>query len=117
MKKSLSLLILVSMISLFFLPFMMPVLADYDYQETQPLIETGDQALDLLLTITNWFFSILMAVAVILIIVAAWTFLTAGGNPDSVTKARQMLIYALVGVAVAVLARGIPLVVQWILGS
>jgi hypothetical protein len=117
MKKSLSTLILVSIISLCFLPFAVPVLADYEFQETEPIIEDGQGALDLLLVITNWLFSILMAVAVIFIIMAAWTFLTAGGNPDSITKARQMLIYALVGVGVAVLARGLPILIASLMAS
>jgi FtsH-binding integral membrane protein len=58
-----------------------------------------------------------MTVAAIFILVSAWTFLTAGGNPDSITKARQMLIYALVGVVVAVLAKGLPILIQSILES
>jgi len=114
MKKSLSTLILVSIISLFFLPAMMPVLA----QETAPtILQTPGEAVTLIETLTNWLFTILMAVAVIFIIMAAWTFLTAGGNPDSVTKARQMLIYALVGVAVAILARGLPIMIETLLGG
>jgi len=114
MKKSLSTLILVGVISLFVLPFIMPVLA----QQTAPTImESPDDAITLLGTITNWFFTILMAVAVIILILAAWTFLTAGGNPDAVTKARQMLIFALIGVAVAVLAKGLPALIQALLES
>lgn len=114
MKKSLSTLILVSVISLFVLPFIMPVSA----QTVAPtIIESPDEAVTLLETITNWFFTILMAVAVIMLILAAWTFLTAGGNPDSVTKARQMLVFALIGVAVAILAKGLPALIQALLES
>ncbi len=34
-------------------------------------------------------------------------FVTAGGNVETVTKARMWVIYAVIGVALAVLARGI----------
>jgi len=114
MKKSLSTLVLTSIISLFFLSVMMPVLA---VDPAPTIIQSPDEAVTLLETITDWFFTILMVVAVIFIILAAWTFLTAGGNPDSVTRARQMLVYALIGVAVAVLAKGLPILVQTLLES
>ena len=112
MKKSLSTLILTSIVSVFFLSAVMPVLA---LEPAPTIITDPEEAVTLLETIIDWFFTILMVVAVIFIIMAAWTFLTAGGNPDAVTKARQMLVYALVGVAVALLAKGLPLVVQALL--
>jgi len=106
MKKSLSTLILISLISLFMLPALIPVMAAGD-----PIIETLDDFDTLVEKIVNWFSGFVLIVAVLFILVAAWTFLTAGGNPESVAKARQMLIYALIGIAVAVLAWGmVPLI-------
>ncbi len=54
-----------------------------------------------------WIFWIVIALAVIFILVAAIGFLTAGGNPEKIEKARSQLIYALIAVAVAVLAWGL----------
>jgi len=101
MKKSLSTLILISLISLFMLPAIIPVMAQGD-----PIISDLDELDALVEKIVNWFSGFVLIVAVLFILVAAWTFLTAGGNPESVAKARQMLIYALIGIAVAVLAWG-----------
>jgi len=114
MKKSLSTLILISLVSLFMLPAIMPVMA----ATGTPIIATGtpiisnlDEMDSLIQKIVDWFSGFVLIVAVLFILVAAWTFLTAGGNPENVAKARQMLIYALIGIAVAVLAWGmVPLV-------
>ena len=101
MKKSLSTLILISLVSLFMLPAIMPVMA-----QGTAIIEDMDDLDALIEKIVDWFSWFVLTVAVLFLLVAAWTFLTAGGNPESVAKARQMLIYALIGIAVAVLAWG-----------
>jgi hypothetical protein len=45
--------------------------------------------------------------AVIMIIVSGFTLITSGGDPQAVAKARNSIIYALVGIVVAVLAETI----------
>ena len=106
MKKSLSTLILISLVSLFMLPAIIPVMA-----QGTAIISDVAQLENLIQKIVNWFSWFVLTVAVLFLLVAAWTFLTAGGNPESVAKARQMLIYALIGIAVAVLAWGmVPLI-------
>ena len=65
----------------------------------------------LLKTVANWLFSILLVLAVIFIILAAYKYLISGGG-DGVSKAHKMLIYAIIAIAVAFLARGIVYVVE-----
>ena len=72
---------------------------------------------DALETLTNYLFTILLIVAVIFLIVAAFTFITASGDPDKVGKARNFVLYALIGVAVGVAARGLVSLVQLIMGT
>ena len=57
-------------------------------------------------SITNWIFAILMVVAVIFIILAGFQYVTAGGDSDKVKMAWQKIMYAMIGVGVALLARG-----------
>ena len=64
--------------------------------------------------ITNWLFTILVAVAGIAIVIAGYYFVTAAGNPEQVTKARNFILYALIGVIVALLGRGMIALVQTI---
>lgn len=67
--------------------------------------------------ITNWLFTILLILAVLFIIVAAFKYLFSGGSEESVGTAHKMLIYAVVAIAVAFLARGIVFVVQELVTS
>jgi hypothetical protein len=62
--------------------------------------------------ISNWVFNILLIIAGIFLIVAGYFFVTGGGEPEKVNKARQMLINALIGVAIAVAAKGLVALVQ-----
>lgn len=57
--------------------------------------------------IANWIFVILLLVAVIFILLAAFAFLRSGGEPEKVNEARKDLIYAAVAIAVGVLAKGL----------
>jgi len=78
-------------------------------------IPDGPQDMDALVgiinNIANAVFYILLAVAVIMLLVAAFTWLTAAGNEEKITSARKMLIWALVGVAVALLSKGLVTVI------
>ena len=58
-----------------------------------------------------------MLIAILFIILSAWYFLTAAGNPEAIAKARQMLIYALIGIAVALLAAGLPKLIEGLIVS
>ncbi len=70
---------------------------------------------DKILTIGDWIFTALLVVAILVILLAAWGFLTAGGDPEKVKKSRDYLIYALVGIAVAFLAKVLVRVVASIM--
>ena len=78
---------------------------------------TGDELILALETLIDWLFTILLIVAVIFIVLAAFTFVTASGDPDKVGKARNFVLYALIGVAVAVAARGLVAFVRLIMGA
>ena len=67
-----------------------------------------------LANIINWVFAILLIVAAMFMIFGAFSFVTASGDPEKVKTAHQSIMYALVGVAVAVLAKGLVSLVQMI---
>ena len=62
--------------------------------------------------VANWVFTILIIAAVFVVLIAAFTFVTGGGEPVQVTKARTMLIWAAVGIIVALVAKGFPLLIR-----
>jgi hypothetical protein len=66
--------------------------------------------------IVNWVFFILLIVAIIFILIGAFTFITASGSPEKAMAARSYLMYAAIGIAIALLARAVPAIVKSITG-
>ena len=73
---------------------------------------SGTQMLAILHNFINWLFTIFLIISVIFLIIAAFTFITAEGDPEKVTKAKKFVLYALIGVAVAVGAHGLVALVR-----
>ncbi|MEX2145009.1 MAG: hypothetical protein WD712_01360 [Candidatus Spechtbacterales bacterium] len=66
--------------------------------------------------VTNVLLVVILVVASLLIAYAAFLFVTAGGNPANREKARSYLIFAVIGLVVAVVAALIPTIVRGIIG-
>ena len=80
-------------------------------------VPTSGQALIQTLTnVTNWVLGVLALVGGIFILVAAFQYLTAAGDAEKLGKAKNTLIYAIVAIAIGLLARGIPFIIQSITG-
>lgn len=60
---------------------------------------------NIIATIVNILSIVVGAVAIIMIIIAGFRYITSGGDSAKVTSAKNTLIYALIGVAVAALAQ------------
>jgi membrane-associated HD superfamily phosphohydrolase len=73
--------------------------------------------MDTLEIIADWIFYILLFVAAIFIVIAGVNFVTAQGDPEKVKKARDMVMYAVIGIIVALLARGIVALVNVAVGT
>jgi hypothetical protein len=69
---------------------------------------------DTVSTIVNLLSSIIAVVAVIVIIIAGFRFVTSAGNSEGVGKAKNAILYAIVGLAVAAFAQ---LIVRFVLHS
>ena len=79
--------------------------------------QTGAELLVTIDTVTNWIFAGFASLAVVMVLIAAIQFVKAGGNPEKISEARQKLIWAAVGVAVALAAKGFVPVMRSILGA
>jgi len=66
--------------------------------------------------IINAIFGLLMAIAALLVLYAAYNYLTAGGDEAKIETAKNTLIYAAVGIGVALLAQGFGSIIRNILG-
>lgn len=72
--------------------------------------------LNSLYNITDWIFLILVGIAGIWVLMGAFTLLTAGGNSEKVTSGRNYILYAAIGLAVALLAKAVPGIVRVVMG-
>jgi len=71
---------------------------------------------DILNTIVSFIFWIALAIAPIMIMIAAFFLLTAAGNPQRVDKAKQIILWTVIGLAIILLAKGLISVLRQIIG-
>ena len=67
-------------------------------------IDSTETLVGSIMGLVNWFAWFVGLMAVLAGLYAGVLFITAGGNAEPVTKARNTLLYAIVGIAVAILA-------------
>lgn len=72
---------------------------------------------NLLDTAASWFLTIIIGLSVIFILIGAFFFVAAGGDTDKVEKGKQYILWAAVGLAVALLAKAIVQVVETFTGQ
>jgi hypothetical protein len=77
----------------------------------QSNISTLQMILNDICGVFDWMFYFLIALSVVFIVIAAYRYLTASGNPEKVKSANSTIIYAAIAVAVALLAVAIPSIV------
>lgn len=80
-------------------------------------IQDACALLDRLVTPVRIFGNVILILAVVMILWSGFLFLTAGGNEDTLKKAKSVLIYALIGLAVALLATSARPILQGIFGT
>jgi hypothetical protein len=93
--------------------------AEYDQNYGTPPNELSGAMCCLFSTILyviDWLFMILMVIVVVLILMGAFTLMTSGGSEEGVAKGRNYIIYALIGVAVALLSRALPYLIRSFIG-
>lgn len=73
--------------------------------------------LNLMCYFAVYFFYTVIIITVIMIVYAAFLYVTAGDNTEKTTKARKTITYAAVGVAVSLLAVGFPNIIEGLAGS
>ncbi|MDD5568938.1 MAG: hypothetical protein PHG23_00770 [Candidatus Pacebacteria bacterium] len=67
-------------------------------------------------TVTNWIFIGLLLLAALFIIIGAVTFVTSAGDATKTTQAKNYILYAAIGIAVALFSRAVPSLVKAVLG-
>jgi hypothetical protein len=66
--------------------------------------------------VTDWVFTVMVALAVLYVIWGAVKILTAGDSKEEVDKGRKFIMYAALGLLVGFLAKAVPQVVKMFSG-
>lgn len=74
------------------------------YQTNLPTASAGNDQLQQILQIV---FGIAAAIAVLMIVVSGLRFITGQGNPQEISKARSTIVYAIIGLLIAITAEAI----------
>lgn len=84
-----------------------------------PAVVAGsyNDVLSIINNAATWLFGILAAIAVVLLIYAAFLFLTSGGEEERVKTARKYVVYALIGLGIGIVAKGIISLIFSFLGQ
>lgn len=66
--------------------------------------------------VIDWIYFILLFIVIIFVILGAFNFVTSAGDTEKTTKGKNYILYAMIGLGIALLARAFPAVVQSIVG-
>ncbi len=80
-------------------------------------IESGDDVLTVLSNITSWLWQIFLIATILAFLAAGFFYITAAGNPEKINRANRMVLYGVIGVAVALLSGGMVALLESILES
>ena len=104
MKKTLAWIVLPTVILSLTLPVFIQAQDELPYGQA-PLVNLDIWTL--LFKALNWFFNIVLIIAAIFLIYGGFLYITAGGDQAKTQKALNTVIYALIGVAIALLAKAL----------
>ncbi|MDP3971069.1 MAG: pilin [bacterium] len=71
------------------------------------LVLGNSSPVDLAVSVVNWVLGLLALVAVIMILIGGFRWMTAGGNEEKVESAKKLLIAALIGLVIILAAWGL----------
>ena len=74
------------------------------YNTGIPTVHSGSHELQFILQL---FFAILAAISVLFVVIGGMRYTISGGDPEDMSKAKNTIIYALVGLVVALFAEAI----------
>jgi hypothetical protein len=80
--------------------------------KSAPVIATKSSDLEkIFCSIIGWFFWIIIIISVIMVLLAAYDYVTAGDDTEKTERGRKRITYAAIGIGVALLALGFPQIV------
>lgn len=109
MKKNIVISYVASLITMITSAFSaLPAYAALQISNAPQISLTPQSTIDSMCTAVNWFFYVVIVLSVIMMLTAGYLFVTAGDDTEKVTKAKKTILYAAIGIFVALIAKGFP---------
>ncbi|XOB41287.1 MAG: hypothetical protein ACKKMW_00870 [Candidatus Nealsonbacteria bacterium] len=80
-----------------------------------PLAE-GTQFEDIIDNLIDFIFNIAIVLAPLMVVIAGFLFVTAGGNLEQTQRARNIILWTIIGFLIILFAKGIMAVIENLLG-
>lgn len=81
-----------------------------------PPPETPEEVINVISNLAPWLFGLLLVLAVLFLVIAAYAYLTAGEDAEKTNTARRMILYTVIAIVAAAFARVIPALIQEVTG-
>ena len=78
---------------------------------------SSDTLEELIDNIINFIFWVATALAPLMIVIAGFYFITAGGEPAKLQTAKNIILYTVIGYSIILFSKGLILVIKQILGA
>ena len=72
--------------------------------------------IDAIYTVTDWAFWIMMIHAVLMFVIGGGAFVISAGDPERAARGKKIVVYGIIGLAIALLAKLIPAVAKFLIG-
>ncbi len=72
--------------------------------------------IDSVKNVTNWIFYVVTLLTVLMIVYGGFLYITSAGDPKKSEQGKKVLLFSLIGLALALLANFIPSLVRFVLG-
>ena len=95
--------------------FLLPFLVSAQIWIDPPL--TYKTIAELIEALTNLIFWVALSLVPVLILIGTFFIMTSTGEPAKIKKGRDFILYAVIGSAVVLFARGILAIIKYILGG
>ncbi len=108
MRKNILLFVLITIIGL----LLSPSVRGYDFTLRIPNPFDADTLPEIIDNLIGLIFAASIVLVALMVIVAGFLFVTAAGNPEKVAQAKKIITWALVGLFIVLLSKGISSLVN-----
>ena len=95
--------------------FVMPLLASAADNVVKNPLGEGATFSNLITRVADFALTIIGPLAAIMVLIAGAIYMTGGGNPEKIKTAHKILLWAVIGIAIVLLAKSVELIVRQIL--